>query len=110
MGMDAVSETLSAERAAPDAHGTMVDGGSLGRRIPRRHVGAFARGQRALGDSVECFRGRTEPAVRRHDPWTIARPVEVTCAHLGHTRCLFGTDFSGLDMLAVQLKAINGLP
>ena len=32
------------------------------------------------------------------------------CTHPGYTRCLFGTDFSGLDMLAVQLKALPGLP
>ena len=76
----------------------------------RGALGNFARGQANLLAMLSLMRDKSLPPVARAHPWAVPAPLRVTCAAPGLREILFGTDFSGMDMVAIQLKSLRRLP
>ena len=68
--------------------------------------GGLRRGQRRLLRASSRIWERVSR--RQADPWGIKRPVRVTCTLPDSGCLLFGTEFSGLDMLAAQVREWAG--
>ena len=61
-----------------------------------------------MNAQVIVLDGTRLPVVRAN-PWAVPATVQVVCAKPGNDVGLFGTDFSGMDMVALQLRRLQGL-
>ena len=73
-------------------------------------AGRFARSQLKFVDMLATMREGSMPPVVRAHPWDVPRRLGVTCVAPEPGCGLFGTDFSGMDMVATQLRSLRGVP